>query len=150
MKLYPLAIAALLSLCALPGHAQFYDPAMVNNQANIFLNSEINRVTINSGAARSSGSFNRSRRAPSRNDISNRVQAAALEALRPGLQRHWREGGEASAKQWYIRSASRIGGEMGRLVNEYNRRLDAYGRRAADDWYIQSAQQAGARISSEY
>ncbi|UIJ46270.1 hypothetical protein LZK98_04805 [Sphingomonas cannabina] len=149
MKLYLVTVAAFFATAASPSHAQFYDPGMVNNQANIFLNAEINRVTINTGPARSSGSSNRSGRASSRNDIADRVQVAALEALRPGLQRHWREDGETKAKQWYMRSASRIGTQMGSLLAEYNRRFRAQGRGAADAWYIRSAQEAGARISAE-
>jgi len=149
MKYRAIAAAAVLIACSTPSYGQFYDPGMVNNQANIFLNSEINRITINSGRARSSGSSSPPAAATRRNDIADRVEVAALEALRPGLQRHWRENGEASAKQWYMRSASRIGSEMGRLLPEYNRRFRAYGRRAADAWYLRLAQQAGARISAE-
>lgn len=61
MKPYSVAIVAMLTVWAAPSHAQYYDPGMVNNQANIFLNAEINRVTIDSGSARSSGSSSRSR-----------------------------------------------------------------------------------------
>lgn len=150
MKRSLLAAAGLLALSSVPSYAQFgYDPVMVNNWANIYLNTEINRITIDSGTARSSGPSHRSRPIPRRNDIRVRVQVAALEALRPGLHRHWREQGEAKATQWYVRSASRIGREMGGLLAEYNRRLNSSGQGAADAWYIRSAQQFGARISAE-
>lgn len=149
MESYSVAIVAMLAIWVPSSYGQFYDPAMVSNQANIFLNAEINRITIHSGVERSSGPSNRSQPAPGRNDIVDRVQVVALEALRPGLQRHWREDGEKEARQWYVRAARRIGASMGGLLAEYNRRFRIYGRRAADDWYIQSAQQAGARISAE-
>ncbi|MFT4163502.1 hypothetical protein [Shinella sp.] len=150
MKRHLFAAAGLLALSSFPGFAQFgYDPVMVNNWANIYLNTEINRITINSGRAGSSSPADQSRPTPSINDIEVRVQVAALESLRPGLHRHWREEGKAKATQWYVRSAGRIGREMGGLLGEYNRRLGRAGQAAADAWYIRSAQQSGARISAE-
>lgn len=126
-------------------HAQFYDPAMVNAQANIFLNAEINRVTINTGAqGRASASTHR----PTQPPIESRVEVAALEALRAGLVKRWQAQGETAAKRWYVKAARTIGQEMGSLASEHRRRVERHGQAAADHWYLAQARAAGARLSS--
>lgn len=134
----------LLALAASAAEAQFYDPAVYNNQANIFLNGEINRITINSGISQPS-----TRPAPSARrrlqPIEDRVMIAALEALRPGLQRRWAADGEREAKAWYVATARNLGHDMGSLVSEYRRKVARQGEARADGWYIATARSAGKR-----
>lgn len=139
-------------------HAQDYTPYMdfaANNAAvaNTFLNSEINRTMINAapGGSPSSRNGTRASRTPPPLDtlpIQARVEVAALEALRPGLQRQWRTHGQQAAQRWYMASARKIGGEMGSLVREYRMRAMRDGGARADSWYLDRAREAGARIGA--
>lgn len=140
-----IAVTAAIVLTATAASAQFY-PSTTNALANNFLNGELNRVTINSGTPRSRR-YPRSTTPSATNDlpISSRVEAAALEALRPALQRHWATEGERSAKAWYVASARELGREMGALLPEYRRQVSLSGQVAADTWYINAARKAGQR-----
>lgn len=137
---------AAIALAAAVAPAQFY-PSTTNALANTFLNGELNRVTINNGMPRPQR-YPRPTTTPATNNlpIVSRVEAAALEALRPALQRHWATEGERSAKAWYVASARELGRELGVLLPEYRRRVDLRGQVAADAWYIDAARTAGQRM----
>lgn len=122
--------------------AQYYDPSWAQGQANIFINSEINRTMIESLPRAGTGGGATVRPAP----IQARVEKAAIEALRSGLQRRWAAAGEQQAKAWYVGAARAVGGEMGRLVPEYNRRVARDGVALADRWYTDQATRAGERL----
>jgi len=149
-------LAAALTLGAAAAvQAQFgYDPVMVNNWANIYLNGEINRITIQSATPGQGGrTVTRPRNPPasaiSTWPIEQRLEITALEALRPGLHRHWRQEGAQAAQRWYVASARRIGAEMGALVPDYRRRVARDGRGRADQWFLAQARQAGARLNAD-
>ena len=137
--------ATAITLAATAANAQFY-PSTTNALANTFLNGELNRVTINSGTPRPQR-YPRSTTPQATNDlpVTSRVEAAALEALRPALQRRWAAEGERGAKAWYVATARELGREMGALLPEYRRQIGVRGQVAADAWYIDAARRAGQR-----
>ena len=77
--------------------------------------------------------------------IQNRVESASFSVLNSEFNRRITAYGKGSAQQWLNSAAQRVGGEMGSLAPEYQRRVKKDGRAQADNWYVGQARTVSQR-----